>query len=211
MSNFFKTRRDLHLPRKIFHLVVISMITLLMINCSRRQCWNLYFFVGLPLFILDFLRAYSHRWNKFALKVIGPVIRKHEIQKLSGSSWAFLGIGLTYFLFPPIIAQLSTLFLAIGDPIASFFGVLYGRTKIIGQKSFAGSLAAFVFCTMGAAFFFFILSPYNLTTPYWILLTLLCGFTGALSELIPFGKLDDNLTQPLLNGVLLTLIIGGFQ
>lgn len=209
MSNFFKRRKDLHLQRKIFHFITILIIAILMVVCTRKEAWLLYGLVGFPFFIMDVLRTKSHRWNKFALKVVGPIIRKHEVQKVSGSSWAFIGIGLTFFIFPPLIAQLSTLFLAVGDPVASFFGVLFGRTKILNQKSWVGTLAAFIACTLSAALFFYILEPFSLSPSRWALIILLSGLIGALTELVPIGRLDDNLTQPLMNGILLSLLIGG--
>ncbi len=211
MSNFFKSRRDLHLQRKLFHFLTILTITYLMVVLEPKQCWMLYWFVGFPIFLMDLLRTYSHRWNKFCLKVIGPVIRAQEVSKLSGSSWAFVGIGITYFIFPPLIAQLATLFLAVGDPIASFFGVLYGKFKILGQKSLIGTIAAFVACFICALIFFNAVHPTDLTLGQKFVLISLAAAIGALTELIPLGRLDDNLTQPLMSGVLLFLLMGVFQ
>ena len=39
-----------------------------------------------------------------------------------------------------------------------------------------------------------------------IYLSVFCGLIGAFAELIPIGKLDDNLTQPIISGFFLSLV-----
>ncbi len=177
-------------------------------------CWTIYFTVGLPLVAMDYSRRHSPAFNRFTLKILGPVFRKHEIRKLSGSSYAILGVGLCFFLFPKPTSLLAVLFLAVGDPVASFFGLRFGRTKIIDNKSMYGSAAAFVFCSV-AAFIFISLYPKSMGADGWLELyglSLACGAIGAISELVSFFSIDDNLTQPVVSGALLSLLflqVGG--
>ncbi len=214
MLEHLKTQADLHLARKAFHLFSILGILICMIFWPAWLCWTVYALVGVPLIVMDYFRRHFPAFNRFALKVIGPVIRKHEIRRLSGSSYAIIGIGLCYLIFPKPISLLSVLFLAIGDPIASFFGLLYGKTKIMAKKSFVGTLAAFSFCSL-AAFIFFLLYPNSVgaeSAVALIALSLACGAIGAISELLSFFGIDDNLSQPMVSGVLLSLLfwqIGG--
>jgi dolichol kinase len=214
MLSNLKTQADLHLARKVFHFLSILGILLCMIVLPVWLCWTLYVLVGLPLVGLDFFRRYSPDLNRCSLKVFGPVIRKHELKKLTGSSYAILGIGLCFLIFSKPISLLAVLFLGIGDPIATLFGLLFGRRKILGNKSFFGTAAAFGFCSLGA-FIFLSFDSRPLTDPSGLELaafSLACGAIGAVSELLSFWKLDDNLSQPVVSGVLLTLLfmhIGG--
>lgn len=169
--------------------------------------------VAMPLLLLDLLRPHFPKLNRFSLKIIGPVIRKHEVRQLSGSSYAILGIGFTYFIFPPIIAQLAVLFLAIGDPTASFFGLLFGKIKLLGKKSLEGFLAGIAFCSL-AALIYFSLNEFEFSREWSQLITysLSCGIIGGVAELIPVFGMDDNLSQPLLSSGLLSLfffLMGG--
>lgn len=89
-------------------------------------------------------------------------------------------------------------FLAFADPIASYFGIMYGKDKILREKSLQGFLAAFVVCSLLT---FAFLNSYDLFAERMVLISLLGGLIGALAELIPIGKLDDNLTLPVLSAV----------
>ena len=197
-----KTHGDLHIQRKLFHLVSVLAIFMCLIFFEPALNWTLYLILGVPALAVDILRQNHHRLNRAALKVMAPILRKTEIRDLSGSSYAVLGVGLAYFLFPTPISQLAVLFLAVGDPIASYFGLLFGRHRLIGRKSLEGSMAAFLACSL-AAFLFFSL----VTGPVdsLLLVSFACGLTGALAELFPIRKLDDNLTQPVLSGSLMSL------
>lgn len=201
MQHALKTRKDLHLKRKAFHVLTILGIMICMVLLSRTLCWTLYFVVGVPLLLLDLSRPYSEKLNEKLVGIMGPVIRNYEAYSLSGSSYAIVSIGLTYFIFPPMIAQLAVLFLAIGDPMASLVGILVGGPKVFANKSYSGILGGFVFCSLAAVIYFYLIGFEHQT----LQLILSCGAIGALSEMLPL-KVDDNLTQPLISGVLLSLL-----
>ena len=200
MLEKFKTRDELHLKRKIFHFCSIFIIFLSMVHLPQWLCWLLYLIIGVPIIFVDWFRRHNSKLNKWTLQILGPVLRKHEARKTMGSTYAALAVGIMVALFPMPIAQISILFLAIGDPIASYFGVLYGKKQLRPGKRLIGTLAAFCFCSF-SVFLFFTLSLFpELSLDQRILLALTCGSFGALAELIPVGTLDDNLTQPLLSG-----------
>ncbi len=208
MLQNLKTRTDLHISRKIFHILSILGVLICMIFLPVWICWTLFFAVAVPLILMDYFRKFFPAFNRFSLKIIGPVIRKHEVRRTSGSSYAAIGIGLSFLIFPKPICLLSVLFLAIGDPIASFFGLLFGKTKIFANKSLVGTVAAFAFCSL-AAFIFISLYPKPMGVEGWgptLGLSLACGLIGALSELMSFFSIDDNLSQPIVSGFLLSLL-----
>jgi dolichol kinase len=106
-------------------------------------------------------------------------------------------------IFPRPVVSLTLLFLAFADPIASLVGIKYGKDKIFGQKSIQGFIAAFFVC-VGITFFYFLF--FSSMTGRLIVVSLLAGLVGACSELIPIGKLDDNLTLPVLSAVGLSIL-----
>lgn len=204
MIENLKSRADLHIARKVFHSATVLGILLCMVFLPPSLNWTIYFTIGLPLVLLDRFRTSFPKVNHFLLKTLGPVVRKHEAHKMTGASFAIIGIGLAYFLFPKPIACLAVLFLAIGDPMASLFGVCFGKIKLIGQKSLVGTLAGFFFCSLSA--FIFLTLQSHTDIEGLILKSLLFGAVGAVSELVDL-KVDDNLSQPLVSSTLLTAII----
>lgn len=214
MLESLKTHGDLHLARKAFHVGCLMFIFILMLLLPRWICWVLYATVGVPMILIDYFRRYSPKLNTLFLKVVGPFLRKHEARKLSGSSYAGIGVGLVFLIFPKPTCLLAVLFLGIGDPTASLFGLLYGKKKIFGKKSVVGSFAAFVACSIATFIFlcFYMISSQHSGFTYVISLSLACGAIAAVSELVSFFNLDDNLTQPLVSASLLSLLfwqIGG--
>lgn len=206
MQQRIKTTRDLHVQRKLFHFISVFCIFLATVYLKPWLCLTLYILVTPFGIMIDVVRQSSRQFNRSVIKVMGPILRKTEIRNLSGATFAALGVGLAYFLYSFPAAQLAILFLAIGDPIASYFGVKMGKHKLLGKKSWEGSIAAFLACSI-ASLLFFKFSPWTIADPaLWVTYSFACGVIGAVGELIPIGKLDDNLSQPMISGFLLTVL-----
>lgn len=205
-----KKRSDLHVSRKLLHAAGISFIIGVYQLLSREQAIFASAFLCAVFIPLDFMRVRSQRINLFFMKTFGRYMRSNEKDGLTGTSYLFAGLLVLIVLFPKEIATLALAMLAVGDPLASIFGVLYGKDKLVGNKSFQGTLAAFVACTLIAFIYFFYM---NLMTERILLVSILAGLVGATSELVPFGKLDDNLSFPVLAAILLLALFhlfGGF-
>ncbi len=206
MLQSLKSRADLHIARKIFHMTSLISILLCMVLLPTWLCWTIYGAVGAPLLFLDLSRSRFPKVNRFLLKLTGPIVRKHEVRSLTGASYAIIGVGVVYWIFPNPVAYLAVLFLAIGDPAASLFGLLYGRIKLVGEKSLAGFVAAFFFCFLGALCFFQLTAVFKIPAmTQSVGLSLVCGLIGALSELIDL-RVDDNLSQPVISSALLLIL-----
>lgn len=201
-----RTQKDLHILRKAFHFSAILAIFSCMVLFRQETNWLIYLSVGLPLVMLDGVRLGLTSINKTLVPLFAPLLRKKELKNFTGASYAIIGIGLSYLIFPKPISQLAVLFLAVGDPTASFFGVKWGKSRIFGDKSWAGSLAAWFFCSLAALTFLLFLTGSTLSLNLLLPLALTLGSIGALAELIPIGKLDDNLTQPLISGFIMLLL-----
>lgn len=196
----FKVRSDLHLARKAWHLLSVLLIAVIYHNLSRQESLAALAIATAVFVSIDILRKYIKPLNKIMVTAFAPVMRKHEIQGIAGTTYLLTGALIVFFLFDKSIVKLTLIFLAVGDPVASLFGLLYGKDRIIGKKTLQGSIAAFCVCSIIA--FFYYLSG-SLMLDRLIIASLLSGLIGALSELIPIGKLDDNFTFPLISAFLL--------
>lgn len=203
----FKDRSDLHIARKIWHMCgVFSLFTAILIF----PYW-LYVFIfavsWLAFVPADFLRLKNPEFNKTLTNLFRPIIRSNEVNRLAGTTYLLTGALLTAVFFNKGVVAMSLLFLAFADPIASYIGIRFGKDKLFGHKSVQGFIAAFVVCTFLSFLFLF----YNEVQEYALIASLLAGLIGALAELIPLAKLDDNFTMPVLSSIGLTILFYFFD
>ena len=197
-------KSDLHLLRKFWHvftgLLVLSLYLSMPISSGEMGFFVVCF--GLAALAFDVVRLKVPLLNQFSQSVFCLFMRECEKNSLSGLPFYALGSGFTLYFFAEPFAILSILFLIFADPIASIFGVSFGRTKVWGDKSFEGTMASFVTC-------FSIVMIYGLMYfPVGINLFIFASFSaliGCLSEL-SLSKLDDNLVIPVLSGAGMTLM-----
>jgi dolichol kinase len=134
---------------------------------------------------------------------MGPVMRDTEVNTLTGIPFYIASCLFAFLIFPRHITVLSILYLALGDPSSSFFGVLYGRNKIFPNKSLQGTLGGFIVCAMAT---FAYLRWQEFPGEKILLLSMIGGFCGAASELLPLN-VDDNFAIPIVSGALMTLAL----
>ncbi len=193
-----KKRSDIHWARKIWHISGVFLIFLLF-QVLPTNFSKFLVVLGAILFIsMDILRKNNRNVNTFFIHYFKPVMRQHEINHLAGTTYLFLGVMVLVLFFNPIVVSLSLLFLAFADPFASYFGIRFGRDKIYGDKTIQGFLAAFLIC---AGLTIVYLIYHDLLLGRVILVAILAGIIGALAELVPIAKLDDNLTIPIVSGL----------
>lgn len=192
-----KKRSEVHWARKIWHITAV--FSMFAIYSVVTDFWAIAILgVAWLIFVpIDVLRQNNPKLNELALKVLGPIMRQSEVDKLAGTTYLLSGVFLILLLLPRPVVSLAILYLAFADPLASFVGIKYGKDKIFGHKSVQGFLAAFVVC--------FIVSIIYLSVNPFIenvlVFSILASLVGALSELIPIGKIDDNFTMPVLSGL----------
>lgn len=198
----FKNRSDLHLARKIWHMAGVFIlfggwvllpqwlsITLLCV------CWVIF----VPA---DIMRQKNPKMNRIMMRIFQPIMRKSEVDRLAGTTYLLTGVILIAFFFDRGVVAISLLFLAFADPIASFIGIKYGKDKIFGHKSVQGFMAAFFVCALVC----YLYLSTNRVHEHILIASLLAGLVGALAELIPLWKLDDNFTMPVLSSLGLSIL-----
>lgn len=198
----FKKKSDLHLARKIWHICGVFTIFCGWVLLPRWLAILSMITVWLVFVSIDLIRQRLPEFNTRLMSAFGPIMRNYEINRLAGTTYLLSGVLLIALVFNSGVVSLSLLFLAFADPIASFVGIKWGKDKIFGHKSVQGFIAAFVVC--GLASYLFLTSYHVLN--YVLVVSLLAGLVGALSELIPVGKIDDNFTMPILSSLGLSIL-----
>ncbi len=195
-----KVRSDLHLARRFYHMLGASIIAGFYYFLPRKEMLAL--FIGFTVFCVtvDLLRLQSKNLNRKLLSAFGSFIRKSEVNGLTGMSYLAIGVTAISIVFPKDIVTLSLLMLAIGDPISSIVGILYGKDVLVGKKTLQGTVAGFVACVIVSIIYF---SMTGAMQERLILAGLIAGVIGAISELTPVFGLDDNFSFPILSACLL--------
>jgi len=196
-----KARTDIHIARRIWHFAGVMFIYFLYWWTPPEKSKLTVLALAIPLLAIDITRLFWPPLNNAMMWLFKPFMREQEKHRLAALSFMLAGVTFNIVLFPRNIVFLSLLFLAIADPVASFFGIRYGKDKLIGNKSLQGSFAAFAVCFLITAGFLFYK---HLMMERLFIVCLLSGLIGALSELMPVWKLDDNFVFPVLSAFLLT-------
>jgi len=197
-------RSDLHLARKTWHAIMGSVIAFLYLAGISRSTGIMILgsLLGFDLF-MEMARLKSPAFNEKLMRIWGPFMRSCEINRVSGIPYYLASTIIAIGLFPQPIAVLSILFLAWGDPIASLFGILYGKKglKFASGKSVVGTAAGILTCMLVSLIY---LKTLDISDSALVILTLVGGVAGGTAELLPFD-LDDNFTIPVISGFVLWL------
>ncbi|MFK8138849.1 MAG: diacylglycerol/polyprenol kinase family protein [Bdellovibrionales bacterium] len=183
------------------------MIMVIYHNLTKSQAMLVSGIMAAFVMTVDLVRHQVPAFQKFMMKSFRRVMRENEINGISGTTFLMVGVFTVVSLFPRDVAVLAIGMLAFGDPISSIIGVRFGKDKIIGNKSLQGTMAGFATCTLLS--FFYYLSK-DLMVDRLVLVSLISGMLGAVSEIIPVGKLDDNLTFPVIAAFMLSAIFALF-
>lgn len=204
-ENTLASRSELHIMRRIWHTIsgVLGLVAYLYTDISLINWGMLFLMISLCGFALDFKRLGNKDLNNRFKRIFRPIMRSSEDDGFSGLPFYALGVAGAVFLYEEHIAILAIMYLIFADPIASVFGVYFGKDKILPNKTFQGTLAAFVTC-------FFITYGYVYAlvgfTPGIFLYSFSGALFGAVSEILGAFNIDDNFTIPIFSGLGLTAL-----
>lgn len=199
-----RLRTDLHITRKIWHMStgLIGLFFYKKWAVSPDDAATVLLIFALLAFAFEFLRLKNDKINALMMVVMKPVMRESERTSVSGLPFYALGVSLSLFFFSEAIALLATLFLIFADPIASFCGILFGRDKILPNKSLQGTIAAYSVCYLVTIIYgLYYLGP----SLELVLFASIAGLVGSISEMCS-QFVDDNLCIPVISGLGLWLI-----
>jgi dolichol kinase len=185
------------LARKLTHLGALS-IPAGYYSLGLSKLAALAILIPIFLFVLavDISRLRNRGlWRSFIGQAFKAMIRKHEqMGDFTGATYILLAACCTIALFDKPVAIAALAFIIVGDSLAAIIGRRFGRHRY-GHKSLEGSLA----CLAGTVLV-------ALVTPH---LAVPVGLLGALAatvfEAFPLGT-DDNVTVPILSGLVMSLM-----
>ena len=190
------------LKRKIIHLIGL-LIPICYYFFRERDPIAIIILLSLTAiyFFLELLRLTNKRAQRYFLTHFSSLLRTHEKQKITGTGYYLLSGLLSVSLFKKELAIACLSFLVLGDMFAAIIGTRFGHKKIIAGKSLEGSLACFIVCLVIGLFIAWLFPNYlNLK------IIAIGAFVATIVELLPLG-LDDNLTIPLISGLVMEISI----
>lgn len=163
--------------------------------------------ISIIFILFDILKARFKPFKSFILGLFGKVLRESELGGgMTAATIVFASASFTILIFRQEIAIAALVFLSLGDSAAALVGKHFGRIKLVGSRTLAGSLAALNTCLL-ASLAILLVSPqfgWKITP-----VTLLVGSVVAtLSELFDL-PLDDNFRIPVFSGLAMELILPG--
>jgi len=204
ISSPLRMRSDLHLTRKVWHIStgLIGLLIYKKSGFTPEFTATALLSIAVAAFLFELLRLKNEKVNQLAMLLMKPVMRESERNSVSGLPFYALGVSLALFFFPERIAILAILFLIFADPIASFIGILYGRDKILPNKSLQGTVAAFSVCYIATIVYGLIYVGPSMNL---LIFAVAAGIIGCLSEMCS-QFIDDNLCIPVVSGLGLFLV-----
>lgn len=201
-----QTRKTVSWPRKLFHLGMISSAGLAVSLSGIDRTSALAVMAVLAVIVggLDLLRLACPSWNARVLRECAAIIRREETDRLSSSTWFLLGALATIAFAPLPFAGLAFLYLGVGDPVASWVGVRFGRTKLPGGKSLEGSLALVATCAVVGTLFIGLTGAASWAAAP--LIAIAGAFAAAFAEWLPLGPVDDNCRIPMATAAALSAL-----
>lgn len=189
--------------RRWFHLITISCLALIY-GLSNLTSQTVLFPLGIvSLFVIgfDLLRLHISHLNWLVQNSFEFILRKHEFHSLSGTSWLLIAAMFCIILFPKTAVTLGFLYLAFGDPTASYVGIKWG-SKGVGNKTWIGSLGFFLVCTA-------IGFPCLLVFTSWRKALFIAAIPAFVSAVVErnLKEMDDNLAIPITATGLIALLM----
>jgi len=155
---------------------------------------------------MDLLRRVSPAFNEmFVKRTFGKISRPNEAHRVPAATWYLVALLIGLVVLPQPAIEIGVLVLALGDPAASIAGKRWGRRKLLGEKSLAGSIAFLLVSTAAGALFLW-LTPHGVGGLHILWVALAAASAGTVAELGSY-RLDDNFTVPLLAGGVAALLL----
>jgi glycerol-3-phosphate acyltransferase PlsY len=126
------------------------------------------------------------------------VYRKEESKTFSSMTVFLVALFITFLLFERNIAISASVFLIFGDTFGKIFGLAYGKKWIIKEKKSVEGTLAYI----GSMLIFGYILLTSLDISPWILI--IGCISAPLVEVFSMG-MNDNITVPLISGVVMTV------
>lgn len=211
MDKVFKTKSDLNLGRKITHFLMGAVAVILAI-LLQDNTFQIKHILLIFVFIFALVELIRHSIPAFNSKILslppfGEMFREEEKNNIATATYYIIAMAICFWFYTLEVSIISTLYLAIADPIASTLGNKFGKIKIIRNKTLIGFMGFMIICIVInlVASQFLIISSSTLNQDSKLVLFYTAPFLAAFIEsFLPF---EDNFTVPVLTGAYLSLSI----
>ncbi len=193
METIEKSRKDLHIPRRLFHISMgMSCGLIYKYFLTYQQAIHILGISTCILYILEQVRLNYPEFKSIFTQASKYLLRAEEQLKESASIPFLMGLLLTVLTFPKEISLVAIFTLAISDPISAIIGIQFGKRKIKEHRSVEGSSA---FLISALIIHLIVLSPV-FSGLKLVFVSLISSSIVTLFDLLAL-KIDDNLTIPL--------------
>ncbi len=153
---------------------------------------------ALAMIVIDIARLRNWAlWGKVFQPSVGKIIRYHEQNgDFTGATYILVSSCLAIALFTKPIAIAAIAYIIVGDTLAAIIGRRFGRHRF-GRKSVEGSAG----CLAGTMLVAAVAPAYGLEFGLAAGGAVVATVTEALSV-----RIDDNVSVPLLSGLVLTIL-----
>lgn len=195
--------RPSNLARSFFHAMSgLTAVGAIALVADRR--WLISIVVPWACFAWgsEILRRRFRGANVRLMRVLGPIAHPHEWHRVNSATWFITALLILASVAPLRSAALGCVVLALGDPAAAMVGRRWGRLKIAQNRTLEGALT---FAAVGTLASLAVLAVLPGAPTSHLALALTAGVVGALTELYS-GRVDDNLSIPLVTAAAVTLV-----
>ena len=201
------TRDDLHLGRRLFHVVNgVSTATAYALLFTHTQVVHIFGTIACLVYVVDRVRiAYPEIVARRAPWVNRVLVRAEEEVRESAMIPYAIAVLLTILSVPKPAALIAIYTLAIADPLAAIVGIRWGKRRVAKNRTLEGSLAFFGSTLAITALVLAESTPAPGLTIAAAAFTI--GLAAAVCELLPL-RIDDNLTIPLFVGFTTWIVCG---
>ena len=148
-----------------------------------------------PIFIVfDFLKSRISLFDKLYHTFFGLITREEEFKSLTGASFVLFGCLITLMMFPLHSAVFGMLVMSLCDSIAAIIGKSKGKVSLFG-KTLEGTIG-FVLTGLILVLILPFVSP---------LLGILAVISASIIELLPYPKINDNFSIPIVSAAILNI------
>ncbi|OYT34577.1 MAG: hypothetical protein B6U87_01805 [Candidatus Aenigmarchaeota archaeon ex4484_52] len=195
---------NLELRRQIVHLCLGLFISLLIAIFPKTL---VLLYLG-GFFIIVLIIEYFYNKNIFPISLIINNLKRKKETPTEGAIYFLIGALITIFLFEKNIAVICVLMLAVGDSFATIFGTHFYSKKIgKSPKTIQGTTACFLFNFIALIILFNFLGIKGIKI---FLFLFLCSVAGTIAEFLEIKikgkKINDNITMPVISGIIIFIL-----
>ena len=184
------------IKRKLVHLVALAVpIGYTLLPKKIALFWMM--FAAVIGIGFDILKVENKTFRNLIFRFFRDMFRNNEVHLFTGSSFLLFSSVICMVIYNKWVAIIALTYIIVGDTAAAIFGRLYGKHKVYGKRSIEGSIAFVIVAAGVTSAMFFV--PYDIIPIYY---RILGAVLAACIELV-IPQVDDNLTVPILSGLML--------